>query len=1315
MQVATWNVRGLRDRANRATSFAYLKNLKFDIIALQETHAEEDDHANWSREWDGPSAWSGHVGLLLSKKNNISFVDRPQTLLDGRLITVTITSDIIKSPITVYAIYAPVNVTERVLFLELLTDLIQPSQHKIIMGDFNAAPLSALDRWPPPAIGRDEWKDYQTLMDRHELFDLVRYKDTTRQLWTWKRAEGHQRSRIDHLLVSPRLARLCDSPEVHPPPRSDHWPLSAIINFNPSTLKGYKIWRLNTSHLDDLSFVTMVEAHLETVFEILDDPNASIMDKHSGWSKFKALTQGGSILNGRINQKKYNGAFNQNLAQLKALHESPPDITDTVATDQWLQNLTAVEETVTTSVRRRLEARRVRSRSKWVEEGERSTRYFFRCMRARSSTRLLKELRTNTGEVVTDVGEVLTAAADFYTDLFSDPGEPDLDAQEELLGCFDKRITEGMFDILEAEITAEEVADAIKHSPLNSSPGPDGIPFEFYKRFSTDLSIILAELFNISRENNTFLPSWQQTHIVLLPKAGDLMSLANWRPISLSDCDIKLLTRVLAFRLQPIARHCIHESQTGFIKHRSIFDNLHCVHFALQCGLINPQQHAGYLLLLDQQKAYDRVDLFHLDRCLDRVGVGPNFRHWIALMMTNARASIRIGPYLSKSLPISKGLRQGDPLSPLLYNFALEPLMCYLRKNIAGIQLPGFILKTVAFADDVAVAVSNATDVERFNRGIAMHEGASAAKLNANKTVVLTVGQPTFQSPYPTLQPHEPTRYLGIMFTSHGIAEEVMLARLENGINTTVDRWHDRQLSLVGRVMLANACLLSKLWFAAHIIPFPHEFERRIVKKVKQFIWNGKRCKVAEDIITRPKEQGGLGLLPLHEQAIAIFGTWVTKVLDPKEPPKWAPVAHWLLSHHLSTLGLHPSMLCMNDKTQWPTKWKRLPNFWRRLMEFWKVAGGVCQPVDNHWQTADLLALPWSGTTATFTNFNNPTETRAATKRWQQKGANCIGDVFVWSPIHNKMYTFDSPSTRSVIDAYNKAQLALQPTALLVLGNQQSEVTKHYLPFSQLRVLDKEMVWYQPKLCRKFILGTTTLSPKTNRWTSNLDGNAPQRTGSIEMLSWKVVFSPRLEPKHRALLWLMHQGAVATARQLRYMVPGMTANCPICNTEIETLIHYFWECPRIRTYWKMISNFLNNITIVNDHQQPLTTTKSDLLDGMKKKWGKRIPGIEVMHATAVWQIYRAHAEAMLDNTIAPPVILFARWQGEVRSRIQSNLRHAVRNDKVEDFRKIWAKVKCQWFVFEPGEEGERRERVIFNSQPFTPCTTTATRTNHHTT
>lgn len=129
-------------------------------------------------------------------------------------------------------------------------------------------------------------------------------------------------------------------------------------------------------------------------------------------------------------------------------------------------------------------------------------------------------------------------------------------------------------NVLEAPFSNTEVDEVIKNLPNNKSPGPDGFNNEFYKKC---WDIIKSDIYNLCRafhENGVCLRSINSSHITLVPKVDSPMTIADYRPISLLNSSVKLLTKILANRLQPVITKLVHRNQYGFIHTRTIQDCL---------------------------------------------------------------------------------------------------------------------------------------------------------------------------------------------------------------------------------------------------------------------------------------------------------------------------------------------------------------------------------------------------------------------------------------------------------------------------------------------------------------------------------------------------------------------------------------------------------------------------------------------------------------------------------------------------------------------------------------------------------------------
>ena len=224
----------------------------------------------------------------------------------------------------------------------------------------------------------------------------------------------------------------------------------------------------------------------------------------------------------------------------------------------------------------------------------------------------------------------------------------------------------------EGVITECEVRDALKQVGLNKSPGLDGLPYEVYLRMSHMFVPILTDMFNHWFALGAIPGSVTKVVITLLKKGGRHVweGLDDYRPINLLNTELKILARVLANRLQLVISDLIGPEQTFAVKGRSIQDNLHLIREVIE-GIEDDTE--ATLISLDQSKTFDKVDHRFLATVLETARFKPEFCRWISLMKHNPQAVVQVNRRHSAAFAIARSVRQGCPLSPLLYVLALEP------------------------------------------------------------------------------------------------------------------------------------------------------------------------------------------------------------------------------------------------------------------------------------------------------------------------------------------------------------------------------------------------------------------------------------------------------------------------------------------------------------------------------------------------------------------------------------------------------------------------------------------------------------------
>ena len=329
---------------------------------------------------------------------------------------------------------------------------------------------------------------------------------------------------------------------------------------------------------------------------------------------------------------------------------------------------------------------------------------FFSKLEKRSSQRaIIAELQDEDGHIHTDNETLLNIAEKFYTKLYT-PSKIDYIQQQQLLKNINKRISREDKTKLDSPITPQELLNAVLQLLFNKSPGYDGITAEFYKTFWYLIKDKYLAYINAAKQ--TSFGQYRNTSITTLiyKHKGETYILKNYRPISLINIDLKILTKTLANRLKPVLPTIIHQSQTAVDK-RKIDNTVHMIRDLID--LTNKEDSEAAFIFLDQEKAFDRVNHDFLFRIMEAFGIGQEFIHWIKKIYSNATTKIKINGHLSANIPLNRGVRQGCPLSSLLYVLVIEILALQLQANpnIVGFTVEGEKIISLHYSDDAIITI----------------------------------------------------------------------------------------------------------------------------------------------------------------------------------------------------------------------------------------------------------------------------------------------------------------------------------------------------------------------------------------------------------------------------------------------------------------------------------------------------------------------------------------------------------------------------------------------------------------------------------
>ena len=329
----------------------------------------------------------------------------------------------------------------------------------------------------------------------------------------------------------------------------------------------------------------------------------------------------------------------------------------------------------------------VRSRARWVEEGETSSAYFFRLEKTCGADRWISAIKQDDGTIVSSPADLCSSFTAFYTCLFS-ATSTDRAVRSALLGNVTSSLSPDMAALCEGPLTPTECLSAQQGMAKSKAPGLDSFPMEFYVKFWHVLGSDLVNVLNSCYVSGCLSLSQRRGVISLSFKKGDRLDPKNWRPISLLNVDYKRAARVIAGRLLKVIHLVVDKDQTCGVPCRYIGENVallrNVVFFSTSFDV------PVAILSSDQEKAFDRVNWDFMRATLSTMGFGPSFISWVNLFYNRVQSAVNVNGYLSPFFFLSGGVRQGCPLSPLLFVLVSEVLAVNIRCNpcICGLVHP---------------------------------------------------------------------------------------------------------------------------------------------------------------------------------------------------------------------------------------------------------------------------------------------------------------------------------------------------------------------------------------------------------------------------------------------------------------------------------------------------------------------------------------------------------------------------------------------------------------------------------------------------
>ena len=312
----------------------------------------------------------------------------------------------------------------------------------------------------------------------------------------------------------------------------------------------------------------------------------------------------------------------------KEILEMEKVLAQEIGNKNWTQTLRNKKMELEEIREHKLKGALVRSRWQTSQLGEKPSNSFLNLENKNFISKHIREIKDG-NKLINDPKQILEEMRKFYEKLFSEKKCIDID--ETSLKTIKKRLpklNEQNREMVEKEITLEELSNIVKKSKNNKSPGPDGYSNEFYKVFWPTIKILLMKLLNSYRNKNIVNPAQLEGIITCIPKGGKVRNiLKNWRPITLLNSVYNFFSGIIANRIKNILPTIIHTDQKGFVNGRFIGENSRLLYDIIdEC---NKKGIDGLIMSIDFEKAFDSISWQFISKTLKKFNFGKQTINWI--------------------------------------------------------------------------------------------------------------------------------------------------------------------------------------------------------------------------------------------------------------------------------------------------------------------------------------------------------------------------------------------------------------------------------------------------------------------------------------------------------------------------------------------------------------------------------------------------------------------------------------------------------------------------------------------------------------
>ncbi|CAI5441711.1 unnamed protein product [Caenorhabditis angaria] len=713
-RICTFNCRSIATDDRLADLLQEADRIKYDIIGLSETkrgaelQAKSADGTGIFLGKRNEASVSGGVGFITHKSMTPKV--KEVKFINHRIATLTFGVSK-RFNCTVIQTYAPIgtsNDEEIAEFYESVEDVIRQSKSKfkIIMGDFNArigcrANPSETFIGPHSMEARNEPGDYlASFCENNRIFHTNSFfEKASNRRWTFVSPDGNHKHEIDHILANGRFFT-----DTHVVPSftigSDHRLVRTHLHFNLKFVKHqeFRSRRLPRKMID--------ESLISTNCELTQEPPPNpIIDVY------------------------YNNIVNMlNSIQEKSMVPQPNHSNNRISEDTR-ELLKLRREMDRTSPTFHIFSALCRDEIAKDHQEFATTRLVNAAMAKKSMKKVARNLAEYSSTIpslksstnrnrITQRRGIEQEIQKFYTNLFKSTINPTIQRRPRRLGK-------------PPSFLPCEIRSALSTFPNGKSAGEDKITADFLKKCTEKIIGTITKCFNQIIDQCQIPQAWKNSKTILIFKKGDRENLENYRPITILPVLYKLFTKCILRRIRRTLEEAQPIEQAGFRRSFSTLDHISTIQRILEAS--REHQIPLVLVFVDYHKAFDSIEPFAVWTALQNQGVDQYYINILKKCYQNC--STTISPFFKKvAIPISKGVRQGDPISPNLFSACIEEIFRATKWDDYGININGCKLNHLRFADDVVLIAHNPHQATSMLNDLVKESAKVGLKINESKT-----------------------------------------------------------------------------------------------------------------------------------------------------------------------------------------------------------------------------------------------------------------------------------------------------------------------------------------------------------------------------------------------------------------------------------------------------------------------------------------------------------------------------------------------------------------------------------------------------